>query len=482
MRPRSGQRIGNGFRLKTTTEKLGNGLAKMRVELDPAELQSEYARAVKRISGKARIPGFRPGKAPRGIVESMFGKQAIISEALERLVPDAYDRAIREESLEPIDQPELDLDTEVDVDSPVVFTATIPLRPTVVLGDVESISLTRDRVEVEESDVDEVLKDVRRTRMELKSVEGRPIEDGDVAEMRISMIADEVDHSRDDPYSFIVGESWLPAGFDAKTTGMEIGDVRVFDLDVPDDYHDDALRGKLATFTAELLSIRTSELPELTDELAASVSDFETADELRQDVEGRVLERKTQSTEMELRNAALETLVARSRFEIPDMLIQRRADEIIEGRTNFVTSRGVAIETYLASVDKSQEEWRAEAVEEATADVRRTVALTAFGEEQSVRVEESEFEEELEALVSQYPEDERGRARRAHQSGDLRNRLEGRIRDSKGLDSLMEAIEIIEAEPAEKDEAESRGEASSVAEETGESNDAENPLAESPEA
>ncbi len=454
----------------------------MRVELDPSELQSEYARAVVRISGKARIPGFRPGKAPKGIVESMFGKQAIVSEALERLVPDAYDRAIREESLEPIDQPELDLDTEVEIGGPVVFTATIPLRPTVELGDVETISLTRDPVQVEDSDVEQVLKDVRRTRMELKSVEARPIEDGDVAEMRISMVADEVDRSRDEPYSFIVGESWLPAGFDAKTAGMEIGDVRVFDLDVPDEYHDEAIKGQLTTFTAELLSIRAQELPELTDELAASVSDFETADELREDVQGRVLERKTQSAEMELRNAALDTLVARSRFEIPDMLIQRRADEVIEERTNFVTSRGVAIETYLASVDKSQEEWRAEAVEEATGNVRRAVALTAFGEQQSILVEESEFQEELTGLISQYPESEQERARRAYQSGDLRIRLEGRIRDSKGLDSLMEAIEIIEAEPAEKDESESKAETSSVAEETGESNDDENPPAESPEA
>ena len=337
-------------------------------------------------------------------------------------------------------------------------------------------------MQVEDSDVEEVLKDVRRTRMELKSVEARPIEDGDVAEMRISMVADEVDRSRDEPYSFLVGESWLPAGFDAKTAGMEIGVVRVFDLDVPDDYHDEAIKGQLTTFTAELLSIRAPDLPELTDELAASVSDFETADELRQDVQGRVLERKTQSAEMELRNAALDTLVARSRFEIPDMLIQRRADEIIEERTNFVTSRGVAIETYLASVEKSQEEWRAEAVEDATGNVRRAVALTAFGEQQNILVEESEFEEELAGLISQYPESEQERARRAYQSGDLRIRLEGRIRDSKGLDSLMEAIEIIEAEPAEKDESESKAEASSVAEETGESNDAENPPAESPEA
>ena len=170
--------------MRTSSEKIGNGLAKMRVEIEPAELQSEYARAVQRISGNARIPGFRPGKAPRSVVESMFGKSAIITEALDHLVPEAYDRAIREESLDPIDQPELDLSEDVDFDKPVVFTATVPLRPTVELGDIESISLTKVRATVEDHEVEKVLADLQQSRAELKPVEGRTLQEGDVGEAR----------------------------------------------------------------------------------------------------------------------------------------------------------------------------------------------------------------------------------------------------------------------------------------------------------
>ena len=346
--------------MRTSSKRLGNGLAEMTVEIEPAELQSEYARAVKRISGKARIPGFRPGKAPRSIVESMFGKQAIIGETLEHLVPNAYDRAIREESLEPIDRPELDLAEVEGIDQPVVFTATVPLRPTVELGDVETISLTKDRVTVEDGELEEVLNDIRRSRAELKPVEDRRLQDGDLGEARLSIIAGDIEKADEKPVSFMVGQNWLPRGFDSNVMGMEIGDVRVFDLDIPDDYYDEDLRGKYATFTAELLSVRAPELPELTDEFAESVSEFKTVEELRDDVRKRVLERKEGAADIELRRAALETLVARSRFEIPDVLIERHAEEVMKGRESYLTSQGVAVDTYLGSVGKTREQWQEE--------------------------------------------------------------------------------------------------------------------------
>lgn len=437
--------------MRTSSEKVGNGLARMTVEIEPAELQSEYARAVKRISGKARIPGFRPGKAPRSVVESMFGKPAIIGEALEHLVPDAYDRAIREESLEPIDRPELDLSEVEEIDQPVVFTATVPLRPTVELGDVESISLTKDRVTVEDHELDEVLNDIRRSRAELKQVDDRRLQEGDVGEARLSIISGEIEKADDKPVSFMVGQNWLPRGFDSKVMGMEIGDVRVFNLDIPDDYHEEDLRGKYATFTAELLSIRAPELPELTDELAEAVSDFKTVDELRADVRKRVLERKESAADIELRRAALETLVARSRFDIANVLIERQAEEVLKGRESYLTSQGVAVDTYLGSVGKTREQWQEEAQTEALEDVKRTVTLVEYAIRRDVEVTEPELAEELDSIIAAYPESERDRIREAYRSDDMKNRLEGRLRDRKSLDALIAAIEVSEAEPEQTD-------------------------------
>lgn len=423
----------------------------MTVEIEPAELQSEYARAVKRISGKARIPGFRPGKAPRSVVESMFGKPAIIGEALEHLVPDAYDRAIREESLEPIDRPELDLSEIDEIDQPVVFTATVPLRPTVELGDVETISLTKDRVTVEENELEEVLNDIRRSRAELKPVDDRKLQEGDVGEARLSIVAGEIEKTDEKPVSFMVGQNWLPRGFDSNVMGMEIGDVRVFNLDIPDEYHEEDLRGKYATFTAELLSIRAPELPELTDELAEAVSDFETVDELRADVRKRVLERKQGAADIELRRAALETLVARSRFDIPNVLVERQAEGSLKGRENYLTSQGVAVDTYLGSVGKTREQWQEEAATEALEDVKRTVTLVEYAGRQDIEVMEPELAEELDSIVAAYPESERDRIMEAYRSDDMKLRLEGRLRDRKALDALMAAIEVSEPEPEQSD-------------------------------
>ena len=249
----------------------------------------------------------------------------------------------------------------------------------------------------------------------------------------------------------MVGQNWLPRGFDSKVMGMEIGDVRVFNLDIPDDYHEEDLRGKYATFTAELLSIRAPELPELTDELAEAVSDFKTVDELRADVRKRVLERKESAADIELRRAALETLVARSRFDIANVLIERQAEEVLKGRESYLTSQGVAVDTYLGSVGKTREQWQEEAQTEALEDVKRTVTLVEYAIRRDVEVTEPELAEELDSIIAAYPESERDRIREAYRSDDMKNRLEGRLRDRKSLDALIAAIEVSEAEPEQTD-------------------------------
>lgn len=427
--------------MKATSERIGEGLAKMTVELEPAELQSEYEQAVKRISGRAKIPGFRPGRAPRTIVESMFGKQAILSEALEHLVPSAYDRAIIEQKLEPVDQPDLAL-ADVELDKPFSFTATVPIRPTVILGDVETITLSRQAVAVIAEEEDVVLEQLRRARGEMAPIEGRPLASGDGAEMRLSLVAGEMERTWEKPLRLVVGNNWLPEGFDAKVVGMEISDVRVFDLDLPPDYHDEQLRNKRATCTVELLSMSAPVLPELTDQFAASVSDFATLGLLRENIRQRLLERKTREAELELREAALDSLVARSSFEVPQVLIDRRTDEILRARTNIITAQGIALETYLGSIGKTPEEWKLATRDDATRDVRRAVAIEHFASARGVEVEEAEIEAEVDRLALQYPESEREAVKRAYGSSARLPHLRHTIRDRKALDVLMNEVMV----------------------------------------
>ena len=429
--------------MKTTSERLGNGLAKMTVEVSPEEVQEEYVRAAARISNRAKIPGFRPGKAPRALIERMFGKQAILGDAVEHLVPQAYDRAVVEEKLDPIDQPELDLQ-EVEIDKALVFTATIPLAPTVELGDPGSISLTRSPVVVQESEIDEVIAQLRQSRSTLGEVEGRRLQEKDVAQMRVSVVAGEVERVRDDPYQLVIGEHWFPRGFDSNVLGMEVGDLRVFQLDIPDDYFDAELRGKFATFAVELIAIREAILPELDDAFASSVSAFSNVVELRADVRVKVEENKRRQGENELKEAALDSLVARSTFEIPDALVRRRTDEIVESRNRFVTSQGVALETYLGSTGKTAEDWRNDAKDAAVAEIRRAVALHEFGKSRSIEVSPGEVDEETEAIVMRYRESERAWVRKAYEAAERRAHVEHTLSDRKALDAVLEAVTVTE--------------------------------------
>jgi trigger factor len=160
-----------------------------------------------------------------------------------------------------------------------------------------------------------------------------------------------------------------------------------------------------------------------------------------------VLERKEATADTELGRAALETAVARSRFEIPEVLIERHAEEILKGRTNYITSQGVALDTYLGSIGKTQEQWKEEALAEGLDDIRRTVTLDEYANQHEVDVTESEFAEELESVAERYPESERDNVRKAYESDEMKSRLEGRIRGRKALETLVAAIEVTEEEP-----------------------------------
>ena len=369
--------------MNTSSERIGNGLAKLTVELSVPELQKEYGRAARRISSRTRIPGFRPGKAPVRIVENMFGKSAIISEAVEKLVPDSYSNALKAEELHAIDQPEIDFadDEEITFETPVVFTATVPLRPTVELGDYTSIVLTEDPVEVGDEDVENTLRQLRESRAQSTPVEGRGLQEDDLAAAVVKMLVDDVNQMGDAEITVIIGGNGLPEGFDEAVTGMMPGEVREFELTFEDDHPDESMRNKSAQIRVELNGISERDVPELDDEFAALVSELDTVEELEADVRSRLLEEREATARRELERSALELVVDRSTFDVPEVVVHRQAHALMEQQAQRMTSRGIALDTYLGSIGSSQDEFHDQAIAEAERQVRNTLVLEAFAEQ-----------------------------------------------------------------------------------------------------
>ena len=426
----------------TSSEKVGNGLAKLTVELSVEELKKEYGRAAKRISSRTRIPGFRPGKAPVKVVENMYGKPTIINEAVEKIVPDSYSNALKAEDLFAIDQPEIDFvdDEDITFEKPVVFTATVPLRPTVELGDHSSIALTQDPVEVSDDDVENTLQQLRQSRAESVPVEGRGLQIEDLASAIIKMLVDDENQIGDDEIRVAIGGNGFPEGFDDAVLGMTPGDVREFELSFEDEHPDESMRGKAAQFRVELNSISQRDLPDLNDEFVSLVSELTTVDELKEDVGKRLLEERNATAQGELERSALELLAERSTFEIPEVVVHRQAHALMEEQTQRMTSQGVALDTYLGSIGSSQDQFHDQAIQEAGRQIRNTLVLDAFAELRDIRVGEEDVDAELEQLMERFPDQEREQMREYYLANGGRERTAVSLHERRAIEVLMEEI------------------------------------------
>jgi len=436
--------------LNTSSERIGNGLARVTVELSVAELKKEYDRAAKRISSRTRIPGFRPGNAPIGIVENMFGNSAIISEAVEKIVPDSYAKALIAEELVAIDQPEINFedDEEMTFESPVVFTATVPLRPTVELGDVETITLEEEPVELGEDDVDATLRQLQESRAQTTPVEGRALQDGDLAGAVIKMLVDDVNQLGDAQISVAVGGNGFPEGFDEQVIGMETGDVREFELAFEADHPDETMRGKIAQFRMELHVINERDIPEVDDAFAAEVSGFDTVKELEDDIRERLLEERKTAARRELEGSALELLADRSSFEIPEVLVHQQAHALMEDQTRMLTSQGMALDSYLGTIGSSQDEFHDQAMEEAERRIGQALMLDALADRREIEVTEEDVEAELAELLERFPEPDRESMRDMYLGDGGQERMELGLRERKAVESLMASVLTSSEEPA----------------------------------
>ncbi len=436
--------------MNTSSERIGNGLARVTVELSVAELKKEYDRAAKRISSRTRIPGFRPGNAPIGIVENMFGNSAIISEAVEKIVPDSYAKALIAEELVAIDQPEINFedDEEMTFESPVVFTATVPLRPTVELGDVETITLEEEPVELGEDDVDATLRQLQESRAQTTPVEGRALQDGDLAGAVIKMLVDDVNQLGDAQISVAVGGNGFPEGFDEQVIGMETGDVREFELAFEADHPDETMRGKIAQFRMELHVINERDIPEVDDAFAAEVSGFDTVKELEDDIRERLLEERKTAARRELEGSALELLADRSSFEIPEVLVHQQAHALMEDQTRMLTSQGMALDSYLGTIGSSQDEFHDQAMEEAERRIGQALMLDALADRREIEVTEEDVEAELAELLERFPEPDRESMRDMYLGDGGQERMELGLRERKAVESLMASVLTSSEEPA----------------------------------
>lgn len=373
-----------------TREEIEPRQVRLTVEVSEDEVEREMRGVARELAREVRIPGFRPGKAPYGVIVQRYGEDALRVEATENLIDKIFPQVLEQEDIYPFSPPELE-SMELD---PFEFVVLVPLPPEVELGDYRSLRIDAEDVQVEQSEIEEVLDRLRETHAVLEPVEDRGAEPGDVLSISVEGITDEGEpFLKDEGVEVVLDpENDNPApGFYEALEGMRVGEKRTFRLEMPEDHP-----AEEAEFTVELERLAARTLAELDDDLARTVGDYETLEELETDIEDQLLERKEAEAQEAYVEAMLQALVDQAEIDYPPQAVEDELDNVIQGfEQRIQRDLRMGLEDYLAAVDKTEEEIRADFREQAERSLERALALGQLVEREDLAVDEEAVEERI---------------------------------------------------------------------------------------
>ncbi len=381
--------------MKITNDKTENSQMFLTIEMEPEEVEESMQTAYKRLNKKARIPGFRKGKAPRDIFERYLGKDYLMEEALNDIIPTAYAKAVEEHSIEAIAQPQI----EIEKMEPLTMKATVPLKPTIELGDYKSLKVEQEQVEVTREKVDEVIEQLRHQNATWEPVEGRAVDFDDLLVMDIvgTMGEKTVIEQKGAQYQVVAGQTFPVLGFAEQLVGMNPGDEKEFELEYPEDYGDEELAGNKVKFNIKAIEIKKEVVPELSDEFAKTVgAEFETMAALRERAESDMKERAEQQSRINFEEEIVHGIADISKVEYPPVLVESEITRILNQQFQRSSQ---SLEDYLATVGKTEEELREEVRPSAEHRVVHSLVLSKVAEVEEIDVSDEEVDEEIENMV-----------------------------------------------------------------------------------
>ncbi|MBI4496494.1 MAG: trigger factor [Chloroflexi bacterium] len=385
--------------MKITTEKLPRSQVLLNIEVEPEQMERSLERAYRRIANRTTIPGFRKGKAPRSLIERYLGRSALVEEALEQLIPQAYNEALEAEHIDAIAQPKI----EVVQDEPPIFKATVPVRPTVELGDYRSLRFPRPQVEVTDQEVEEELEQLRQRSAPWEPVE-RPVQLDDLVTLDVQSTVEGRPFVNDKGISYPVVQGFafpLP-GFADQLVGAELGVPKEFTLTLPEDAAQADLAGKPVAFTVTVQEIKAKKLPELNDEFAKGVGEgYESLEALRAWLRDQLREDKERENRRELEDRVVQAVTDQATLEYPDVLVEHEVDHLLEDVIPpSISNNQARLEEYLHAIGKTREELREERRPNAAQRVERSLVLSKLAEQEQITVSDEEVAAEVVRIVS----------------------------------------------------------------------------------
>lgn len=383
--------------MKVTNDKTENRQAYLTIEVEPAEVEASTETAYRRLVKKVDVPGFRRGKAPRAIFERHFGKHQLFHEMLDDLVPDVYKKAIEEQKLEPVAEPQI----EIEKEDPVMIKAVVPLKPVVNLGDYKTIDMKPEPIEVTEDMVNSVIEQLRKQHATWEPAE-REIEFNDLVTFDIeSTMKDEpFINQKGAQYQVNMGSISPAPGFAEQLVGMKKDDEKEFKLEYPADYPQKEVQGNEATFRVKIIEIKQEKLPEVNDDFAKQLgSEITSVDVMHEKINEDLKRRVEDRSKSEFEDKVVEAAAAMSQVEYPPVLVDVEVERSLERNLRFLQSTGQNIETYLQTIGKTIEQLREELKPSATKRVTESLVIGKIAEQEKIEVDPTEIDAEIEEMV-----------------------------------------------------------------------------------
>jgi trigger factor len=410
---------------------------RLEVELPPERLNRAVDDAVRRLSRRTRVAGFRPGKATRPVLERVLGPGAVLDEAVEHLVQDAYREALIEQAILPLANADVEV-VQAEEGKPVKFTAIVPVRPEVTLGDYKGFNFRPEIETIDDAKVDKVISELRDQNASLAPVENRGAQKGDYAVIGFTGTRDGVpfEGGTSERMPLILGEERLIPGFEANLEGLKVGDTTEFDITFPEDYGEESLAGQAAHFSVELRELREKVLPDEDDAFAQSLGDFADLAALRTEVQARLERNALDRARHEFADKIIEYAVANATLELPDVLVEQEVEVMHDEFRGSLARQGISEEAYLKVVEKTSEDMHAELRPKAEQRVKVLLVLTKIGEAEGVTVADEDVEAEVARGRERYAGDPK--LLRYFDSDRGRNFIRSTLRRSRVVEQLVD--------------------------------------------
>ncbi len=389
--------------MSVQVEKLEKNMARLTVEVPAQEVEKALQSAFMKNKNKISVPGFRKGKVPRQMIEKMYGPEIFYEDAVNEMLPDAYEQAVKECGEDIVSSPEIDI-TQIKKGEPFIFTAEVAIKPEVKLGKYKGVKVEKSDAAVTDEEVDEEIGRERERNARNVEVTDRPVKDGDMTILDFEGFVDGVafEGGKGENYSLTIGSGAFIPGFEEQLIGAQIDQETEVNVTFPEDYQAEELQGKAAVFKCTVKEIKEKELPELDDEFASEVSEFDTLEEYKADVRAKITERKEKAARDAKEEKVIEAIINDSDMEIPEAMLATQQRQMVDEFGQRIQMQGIPMEQYYQMTGNTRERMIEQVRPQAEKRIKSRLVLEAIAKAENIEVTEEEFEEELKTIAEAY--------------------------------------------------------------------------------